>query len=70
MGGNLAQGKLEGTVVTCPLHGSLFDLRDGHAVRWLKGSGVLSSVTKAVEGSRQLTTYKVKVEGQSILVEI
>jgi len=30
MGGKLSQGKLEGTVVTCPLHGSQFDLRDGH----------------------------------------
>ena len=29
MGGRLARGKLEGTVVTCPLHGSQFDLRDG-----------------------------------------
>jgi 3-phenylpropionate/trans-cinnamate dioxygenase ferredoxin subunit len=70
LGGNLAQGKLEGTVVTCPLHGSQFDLRDGHVVRWLKGSGVLSSVTKAVEGARQLTTYKIKAEGNSIMVEL
>lgn len=36
MGGNLSQGKLEGTVVTCPWHGSQFDLQDGHVVRWLK----------------------------------
>jgi 3-phenylpropionate/trans-cinnamate dioxygenase ferredoxin component len=70
MGGNLSQGKLEGTVVTCPRHGSQFDLQDGHAVRWLKGSGVVSSMTKALKGNKQLGTYKVKVEGDSILVEI
>jgi len=70
MGGNLSQGKLEGTVVTCPLHGSQFDLQDGHVVRWLKGSGVLSSMTKAVKGGKQLATYKVKTEGDSIMVEI
>jgi 3-phenylpropionate/trans-cinnamate dioxygenase ferredoxin subunit len=70
MGGNLAQGKLEGTVVTCPRHGSQFDLRDGHAVRWLKGSGLLSSVTKTLKGDKSLATYKVKAEGGSILVEI
>jgi 3-phenylpropionate/trans-cinnamate dioxygenase ferredoxin subunit len=70
MGGRLARGKLEGTVVTCPLHGSQFDLRDGQVVRWLKGSGILSSVGKALKGPRQLATYKVKVEGDVILIEI
>ena len=69
-GGPLSQGKLEGTVVTCPWHGSQFDLKDGHAVRWLKGSGIVSSVTKALKGDKQLTTYKIKSEGGSILVEI
>src|SRR4030043_915711 len=58
-GGNLSRGHLEGTVVTCPLHGSQFDLSDGHVVRWLKGSGALSSMTKALKGSKQLGTYKV-----------
>jgi len=69
-GGPLAQGILEGTVVTCPWHGSQFDLKDGHAVRWLKGSGVVSSMTKAIEGNKHLGIYKVKTEGDSIMVEI
>jgi 3-phenylpropionate/trans-cinnamate dioxygenase ferredoxin subunit len=70
LGGNLSQGKLEGTVVTCPLHGSQFDLQDGHVVRWLKGSGLISSMTKALKGDKQLATYKIKSEGGSIMVEI
>jgi nitrite reductase/ring-hydroxylating ferredoxin subunit len=70
MGGKLAQGKLEGTVVTCPLHGSQFDLADGHVVRWLKGAGILSMVGKALKGPKPLAKYSVKVEGDSILVEI
>jgi 3-phenylpropionate/trans-cinnamate dioxygenase ferredoxin subunit len=69
-GGNLSRGSLEGTVVTCPLHGSQFDLTDGHVVRWLKGSGVLSAVGAAFKGSKPLGTYKLKVEGDKILVEI
>ncbi|MBM3141572.1 MAG: Rieske (2Fe-2S) protein [Chloroflexi bacterium] len=69
-GGNLSRGSLEGTVVTCPLHGSQFDLTDGHVVRWLKGSGVLSAVGKAVKGPKPLDTHKVKVEGDKVLVEI
>ena len=70
MGGKLSQGKLEGTVVTCPLHGSKFELRDGQVVRWLKGSGFLSRVGKALKSPRQLTTYNVKVEDDKILIEI
>jgi 3-phenylpropionate/trans-cinnamate dioxygenase ferredoxin component len=70
MGGRLARGKLDGTIVTCPVHGSQFDLDGGHVVRWLKGSGVLSSIGKALKGQQPLTIYNVKVEGESILVEI
>jgi len=70
MGGKLSQGKLEGTVVTCPRHGSQFDLRDGQVARWLKGSGLLFRVGKALKSPRQLTTYNVKVEGDKILIEI
>jgi len=70
MGGNLSQGNLEGTIVTCPRHGSQFDLQDGHAVRWLKGSGVVSSITKTLKGDKHLGIYKVKTEGNSIMVEI
>lgn len=70
MGGTLAHGKLDGTVVTCPLHGSQFDLSDGHVVRWLKGAGVLSSIGKAIKGQQPLTVYNVKIVGRSILVEL
>ncbi len=34
MGGNLSEGKLEKTIITCPRHHSQFDLTDGHVVRW------------------------------------
>ena len=70
MGGKLSKGKLEGTVVTCPLHGSQFDLRNGQVVRWLKGSGLLSKVGKILKSPKQLTTYKVIVEDDKILIEI
>ncbi len=70
MGGKLSQGKLEGTVVTCPRHGSQFDLAGGQVVRWLKGSGFLSRVGKALKSPRSLTTYNVKVEDGRIWIEI
>jgi 3-phenylpropionate/trans-cinnamate dioxygenase ferredoxin subunit len=70
MGGKLSQGKLEGTVVTCPRHGSQFDLSDGRVVRWLKGSGLISKVSKALKSPRPLVTYNVKVEDDRIMIEI
>jgi 3-phenylpropionate/trans-cinnamate dioxygenase ferredoxin subunit len=69
MKGNLSQGKLEGTIVTCPRHGSQFDLSNGQVVRWLRG-GLMSKVGSALKLSKDLTAYNVKVEGSSILVEI
>jgi 3-phenylpropionate/trans-cinnamate dioxygenase ferredoxin subunit len=69
MKGDLSQGKLEGTVVTCPLHGSQFDLSNGQIVRWLKG-GLMSKVGKALKTSKALTVYNVKVEGGRVLVEV
>lgn len=44
LNGDLSQGKLEGTIITCPRHASQFDLKDGSVVRWLKGSGALSKI--------------------------
>ena len=70
MGRKLTKGKLEGTVVTCPLHGSQFDLRNGQVVRWLKGSGLLSKVGKVLKSPRPLATYQVRVEDNKILIEM
>jgi 3-phenylpropionate/trans-cinnamate dioxygenase ferredoxin subunit len=70
MGGKLSRGNLEGTVVTCPLHSSQFDLNDGRVVRWLKGSGLISSVSKVFKPPRPLVIYGVKVEDDRVLIEI
>ena len=68
--GNLSRGKLEDTIITCPLHGTQFDLRDGRVVRWLQGYGQLSQVSEEFKSSRALQTYDVRVEGDTILIEI
>ena len=70
MGGNLSQGKLEGTLVTCPKHNSQFDLKDDRVVRWLKGSGFVSAVGKALKSPRPLVTYNVKAQDDKIIMEI
>lgn len=68
MKGDLSQGKMEGTIVTCPLHGSRFDISNGQVVRWLK-EGLMSKVSRALKPSKDLTVYNVKVEDGKVLVE-
>jgi 3-phenylpropionate/trans-cinnamate dioxygenase ferredoxin subunit len=70
MGGNLAHGKLEGTVVTCPVHASQFELKDGTVIRWTNWPGVVVAATKLIRRPRAIKTYQVKVEGDKVLVEV
>lgn len=70
MGGNLAHGRLDGTVVTCPRHGSRFDLDDGRVLRWLQSPRPLSAVGRVLKPPRPLKTYSVKLEDGKIMVEI
>jgi nitrite reductase/ring-hydroxylating ferredoxin subunit len=56
MHGDLSKGKLEGRAVTCPRHGSQFDVTNGNR---------LSGPAKSNE-----PTYEIKVDGKSIKVGI
>jgi 3-phenylpropionate/trans-cinnamate dioxygenase ferredoxin subunit len=68
VGGNLARGTLEGTIVQCPLHGSRFDLRDGRVVRWTEFTGAVQAVDETLRHPRPLRVYEVRVEGGRVLV--
>ncbi len=70
MKGKLAQGTLEETVVTCPMHGSQFDLKNGKVVRWLRGTGVLSRVGRVFKSATNLKTYRVQVKDDQLLIEL
>ncbi|MDD5190108.1 MAG: Rieske 2Fe-2S domain-containing protein [Dehalococcoidales bacterium] len=70
MGGVLANGELNGTVVQCPRHGSQFDLKDGSVVRWMHGSGLAYEVGKTFKSPRPIAVYEVKVEKDKILVKL
>ncbi|MGB8215530.1 MAG: non-heme iron oxygenase ferredoxin subunit [Anaerolineales bacterium] len=60
-GGSLAQGSLEGSIVTCPRHGARFDLKSGQAV----GEAKIAFLKMRVKDEKK---YEVKVEGTDILV--
>ena len=69
MGGNLSQGTLEGTVITCPRHHSQFDLTSGHVIRWTDWTGIKKSLGKLLKSPQNLKTYDVKIDGEKILVD-
>ena len=54
VGGPLSQGTVNGTTVTCPLHGATFDLTTGNAT----GPPAIAPVTH----------YDVRVEGDEIQI--
>lgn len=55
-GGPLDQGELIGEQIECPRHGARFDVRTGRAV--------------ALPAVLPVKTYRVRVEGQDILLEL
>ena len=70
LGAKLSQGKLEGTTVICPRHGSQFDLSDGRVLRWTNWSGLISKLSQVLKSPRPLTLYKTRVEDDKILIEL
>jgi 3-phenylpropionate/trans-cinnamate dioxygenase ferredoxin subunit len=62
-GGDLSKGKLEGKTVTCPVHGSKFDVTTGKSVAGPK-VGFLRLKT------RDEATYEVKVEENRIKINV
>lgn len=70
LGGSLSSGILQGTVVTCPRHGSQFDLADGHNVRWTDWTGFKQKMANAFKSPRAIAAHEVKVEGGAVLVAV
>ncbi|OGO07766.1 MAG: (2Fe-2S)-binding protein [Chloroflexi bacterium RBG_13_57_8] len=70
MGGDLSMGTLEGKIITCPRHGSQYDVTDGHNVRWMRGTGLAAAIGKVIKPPRPVPAYRVKIEGDAVLAEI
>jgi 3-phenylpropionate/trans-cinnamate dioxygenase ferredoxin subunit len=63
MGGSLYDGNLEGSYISCPKHGSVFDVKTGKVVE----SGKLLFIKVKVHDIR---SYPVKIEGSDIMIGI
>jgi nitrite reductase/ring-hydroxylating ferredoxin subunit len=64
MGGNLANGVLDGKTIKCPLHGAQYNLETGELVQQV---GKLAGLLKKAQNAQ---TYKVFVEGNEIWLDI
>ncbi len=62
-GGDLSKGSLEGNIITCPRHGSKFDVTTGKVVL---GPKILFLRLKI----KDEPFYEVKVDGKNILLKI
>jgi len=62
-GGDLSKGKLEGNIVTCPKHGSKFDVTTGKSIAGPK-IGFFRGKTK------DETVFEVKVEDNKIKINV
>ena len=63
MGGELSKGILEGTIVTCPLHHSRYEVTTGNCLSGPK-MGFVTLKTKDVRA------YEVRVEDNSVQVNV
>jgi 3-phenylpropionate/trans-cinnamate dioxygenase ferredoxin subunit len=63
MGGSLSAGKLDGSNIVCPRHGSVFDVKTGKAVK----NGKLLFITAKVH---DLKSFPVHTEGSDVMLGI
>ncbi len=62
-GGDLSLGKLQGIIVTCPRHGSRFDVTTGKSLSGPKFGPIRLKTDDE-------PTYAVRIDGSSIMVDV
>jgi 3-phenylpropionate/trans-cinnamate dioxygenase ferredoxin subunit len=68
--GDLSSGTLNGTTLTCPMHNSQFDLRDGHVIRWTDQTGIRLAYASRAHPPRSLKHYPVRTDRDKIFIGI
>jgi nitrite reductase/ring-hydroxylating ferredoxin subunit len=63
MGGDLSKGSIENNIITCPRHGSRFNITNGKTISGPK-LGFLKFKTKSIRA------YKLKIKGKQIYIKI
>jgi nitrite reductase/ring-hydroxylating ferredoxin subunit len=68
----LGNGELEGTALTCPWHGSQFEVTTGKLLRWVQEPLFFRIVSGLIPPflRRGVPSYEVKVEDGQVLVKL
>jgi 3-phenylpropionate/trans-cinnamate dioxygenase ferredoxin subunit len=67
----LSRGRLNGSVVTCPAHGSKFDVCTGEVVEWVTEKYPLGAeALLKLKARKRAITYKVEIVGKDVFVEV
>jgi nitrite reductase/ring-hydroxylating ferredoxin subunit len=70
---NLGNGKLEGTLLECPWHGTRFDVTDGCVANWVTHPSWLKLIYDASLPAfmkRSIPTFDIKEENGEVLVAV
>jgi len=64
----LADSKIDGCVLTCALHRSKFDARDGAVVEWGAFPPVTGAALDTIRAERSLRTFETRVNGDEVFL--
>lgn len=67
MSAHLVRGTLEDEIITCPAHGSQFNVRTGECVRWTEFHGAVLEIVELVRHPRPLPVFQVTVDEEGIV---
>lgn len=71
LGCRLSKGKLNKNILTCPCHGSKFDITNGNLVEWItRWPKIVSRITAKLGLARSLKSYPVKMKGNDIFIDL
>ncbi len=70
LGCSLAKGQLDGAVVTCPCHGSTFDVTNGELLSWVESWGAVGKLTEKIGMAKGLQSFPVVENNDGIVIEL
>lgn len=72
----MAKGKFENGVITCPFHGSKFDIATGKNVEWVNSvvgiplPGIAQKMMSMGKGPTDVASFSVSQEGSDLFVDV
>lgn len=66
LGCSLSKGTLEATFITCPCHGSKFDITTGKVVAWVGKHPILGGLTSFMK--KDVPVYEVALVGDEVRI--